>query len=43
MTYEELTADKDLLKTIVLYHILPQEVEASDAMELTEWTLVPTV
>ena len=43
MTFEELAADTELLETVVLYHVVPGTVKASDVLSLTEGALVPTV
>jgi len=43
MTYDELTADKDILKTIVQYHVLEGKVLAEDVLAMEEGDTVETV
>lgn len=43
MTFDELAANKELLKSVVLYHVIWSKVSASEVVKLTEWTLVETV
>jgi uncharacterized surface protein with fasciclin (FAS1) repeats len=43
MSFDELAANTELLKTVVLYHVLWSEVMAKDVLWLTEWTLVETL
>ena len=43
MSFEELAANKELLQTVVLYHLLPWRVLATQVGELLHGTLVPTV
>ena len=43
MTYEELTADKDILKTIVQYHVLEGKVYAEDVLKMADGSSVKAV
>lgn len=43
MTFDELASNKELLKTVVLYHVVEWTIKANDVVWLTEWTLVPTI
>lgn len=43
MTFEELVTNKELLQTVVLYHLIPWTVTAADVTALTHGTLVETV
>lgn len=43
MTFEQLSSDKELLTTVLSYHVVAGKVLATDVVSLTEWTLVETV
>ena len=43
LEYSELLAMEDELRSIVLYHVLPMKVTASQAMSLSDGTQVATV
>lgn len=43
MSFEELAANTDLLRTVVLYHVLDSKVASKDVVWLQEWTLVTTL